>query len=144
MSHEKGRPGKAANPENIARRRQEQDTTEDPVHVGPTLLDYLDTVAAQVAEGERRKQAGMQAAEHGEAFGIRAAIEGEVRRLAATGDRFQPDDVLPNLESRRALGPVFRRLQREGVIVEVGTATSTRPSRHGALTRVYRGAGGGA
>ena len=115
------------------------DTEKD---TAPSLLDHLGDVADQVAEGERRKEAGMRQARHGEAVGIVSAIESEVRRLAATGDRFQPDDVLPNLESRRALGPVFNRLQREGLIVEVGTATSTRPSRHGALTRVYRGTGG--
>ena len=117
------------------------DTDKD---TSPTLLDHLSDVSAQVAEGERRKQAGMAQARHGEAVGIVSAIEAEVRRLAQTGETFLPDDVLPNLASRRSVGPVFNRLRRDGVIEVVGTATSTRPERHGAITRCYRGAGGGA
>ena len=125
-------------------RRNSQQGDAEQGQCTPSLLDHLDTVAAQVAEGERRKQAGMDQARHGEAVGIVSAIEAEVRRLAAEGETFLPDDVLPNLASRRSVGPVFNRLRRDGVIEVVGTATSTRPERHGALTRVYRGAGGGA
>ena len=83
----------------------------------------------------------MKRAQHGEAIGIVGAIETEVRRLAATGIEFQPDDVLPNLSSRRAIGPVFARLAKAGVITCTGATNSTRPERHGALTRTWRGTG---
>jgi hypothetical protein len=105
--------------------------------------DQLDIFAA-LDEGRRRRDDGMRTALHGEDVRIVSALETEVRRFAAMKVEFTPDEIMPELTSRRALGPVFSRLAKAGEIVCVGTTTSTRPERHGALTRVWRGAGGGA
>jgi hypothetical protein len=141
MRHEKGRPAEAANPNNSVHGDGPQHRTGEVRHGGePSLLDHLTELEA--AEGQRRKAEGMARAQYGEDVRIVSAIESDVRRLAALPDEFIPCDVLPNLASRRSVGPVFSRLCKEGVIEIVGTTTSTRPERHGALTRVYRGTGG--
>jgi hypothetical protein len=132
MRHEKGAPWKGPNPEIVSRAgRHREPTTDD------RQLDLLATFDAD--EGKRRRDDGQRAAVHGEDVRIVAALETEVRRLAARRVEFIPDDIMPELTSRKALGPVFARLAKAGEIVCVGTTTSTRPERHGALTRVWRG-----
>ncbi len=126
MLHEKGRP-EAAHPESSA---VAADTSE-----GSTQLD----VFAAIDEAVRLRNEGMASALHGEDVRIVSAIEAEVRRLASLGIEFQPDDVMPQLASRRAVGAVFSKLARAGVIRCVGARNSTRPERHGAITRVWRG-----
>ncbi len=142
-------PMQSAGPRNRTGTRNDQQTAANRhPDSTPSLFDAVGEPREHAAiggdEGQRRKEAGMAEARYGEAIGIVSAIEADVRRRARSRETFLPDDVLPNLASRRALGPVFSRLRREGVIEIVGTAISTRPERHGALTRVYRGVGGGA
>jgi hypothetical protein len=101
----------------------------------PSLFD-----AVTADEGKRLRDDGMRVAAHGEDVRIVSAFETEVRRFAAMRVEFTPDEIMPEWSSRRALGPVFSRLAKAGVIVCVGHATSTRPERHGSITRVWRGA----
>lgn len=98
---------------------------------------------ARTAEARRLAAAGMARAEHSEDVRIASASEAEIRRLAAAKVEFTPDDVLPGLQSRKALGPVFSKLAREGVVRCVGAKPSSSPSRHGALTRIWIGTDGG-
>ena len=128
-------------PSESVRAGQRKGITEDPVHVGPTLLDYLDQIGDEVSAGQRRRDDGMRTALHGEDVRLVSAIEAEVRRLAETGVEFSADDVLPDLAARRAIGSVFSRFAREGLIVCVGATSSKRPERHHGLTRVWRGGG---
>jgi hypothetical protein len=108
-----------------------------PNDTAPSLLDEL-------ANAEDRATEGMARALHGEDVRMVAVLEAEVRRFAATGEPFLPDEIMPELASRRALGPIFKRLADAGEIEFVGYATSTRPERHGAPTRLWQGTGGGA
>lgn len=104
-------------------------------------LAQLDVFAAidDAEQGDRLAQQGMTQALHGTDVRITAAVDAEVRRQAAAGREFTADDVLPGLSNRRVVGPVFSRLARDGVIECVGATTSTSPTRHGGLTRVWRG-----
>ena len=100
--------------------------------------------APSLFDAEGRATEGMARALHGEDVRLVAVLEAEVRRFAASGRPFLPDEIMPELASRRALGPIFKRLADEGLIEFVGYATSTRPERHGAPTRLWQGVGGGA
>ena len=92
-------------------------------------------------DAEGRATEGMARALYGEDVRLVAVLEAEVRRFAATGVPFLPDEIMPELASRRALGPIFKRLADAGEIQFVGYATSTRPERHGAPTRLWQGTG---
>ena len=108
----------------------------------PSLFDAAADPTPLSDSAETRATEGMARALHGEDVRMVAVLEAEVRRFAATGEPFLPDEIMPELASRRALGPIFKRLADEGLIEFVGYATSTRPERHGAPTRLWRGTGG--
>ena len=72
----------------------------------------------------------------------RVALE-ELERLAA-GDRvdFTADTLTARIgqpDSPNAIGAIFGKASRAGLIHCVGVRTSTRIARHGGIQRVWRG-----
>jgi hypothetical protein len=105
--------------------------------------------AARVLQGERKRQRAIrQVEENADADWMKAA-EKTIRWYAALGDRFTSDDIWANLEKMnltthepRALGAIFNRLARQGVIEQTGEyRKSVRPECHRNPKAVWRGAG---
>ena len=68
--------------------------------------------------------------------------EAEIARLAQSGAHFSADDIVAEVgpaPSTGAVGAIFRRAARAGVIEPVGVTTSRRVSRHSGLQRMWRG-----
>jgi hypothetical protein len=68
--------------------------------------------------------------------------EAEIARLAQGDTHFSADDIVSECgpaPSAGAVGAVFRRASRAGVIEPIGVTTSRRLSRHGGLQRIWRG-----
>ena len=93
------------------------------------------------ARAEARAQDGQTRALHGEDVRITAAAETAIREYSRRGVDFTADDILPGTANRRAIGALFSRLAREGVITCTGATVSRSPSRNSGLTRVWRGTG---
>jgi hypothetical protein len=109
----------------------------------PAPVDHAPTVATAIAEG-------MTAAEDGASIRWLALAGDCVALCAAVLPQFTTDDVWAALErsgrdiieSERnpsAIGVVMQAAKKSGTIrkVEGVTVTSTRPSRHGQLLRVW-------
>ena len=72
----------------------------------------------------------------------RSIYRSKILALAATGHPFVSDDVadgMPDLDHPNRLGAIMRAAAAEGLIEAVGYQPSTKPSRHGAIVRVWRG-----
>lgn len=112
-----------------------------PDDTSPTLLDQL------TDDGRRRQDAGQDAALHGSDVRWRAAAERVLADLAATGAPFDAEDVRRQVgtlaSSPNAIGSLFSRAARAGLIVTVGYRVASRAERAGGLLRVWRGTGGG-
>lgn len=66
-----------------------------------------------------------------------------VRELAGRGQDFTADDVtalgVPDPDHPSRWGSLFAAAKRDGIISPVGYVASSRPSRNGGVTRVWRG-----
>lgn len=67
-----------------------------------------------------------------------------LEQLAATGARFDAHDLtelgVPDPDHPARWGALFQAAVRRGLIVPVGYRPARRPSRHGGVVRVWRGA----
>lgn len=113
----------------------------------PTLDDLLEQQRAD--EAARRRDEGRDRGLHAAHPYWRLHAEDALERLARRGVPFTADDLhaeagdqLGNA-SNSAIGGLFSRAARRGLIRHVGYTTSTRPAAHGRVLRQWCGTGGG-
>ncbi len=122
----------------------------------PSLFDFAPSApaaiprrvsdAARLLAGERAKQRAIRQVEDGADASFLDAAAAIVRRLAASGAEFSADavwDELPadcSTHEPRALGAVFNRLAKAGLIERTGRyVPSVRPESHRCPKAVWRG-----
>lgn len=94
------------------------------------------------AEGQRLRDEAMRQIEQNTTASWIAKAEMVIRDIIGRQEVMTSDDVwaagLTGHHDRRALGPVMRRLHREGVIVPTDDfIMSSNPLRHGAPIRIW-------
>lgn len=105
----------------------------------PSLDDYI-------AEAHRRRDHGRDAALHAAHPYWRVYAEDAIERLARRGEPFTADDLHREAgdqlasASNSAIGGLFARAAKRGLIVHCGYTTSTRPEAHGRVLRQWKGA----
>ena len=106
----------------------------------PTIFDAL----ADVEEAQRRKADGQAQALHASDVRWRSAAERAIRDLAATGEPFDAETLRRHVEvlaaSPNAVGAVFTKAHRDGVIRPHGYRTASRKQAHGRTLRTWIGA----
>ena len=124
--------------------RKRQRAAEHDDRTAPSLLDHLGDVAGQVAEGERRKQAGMARADHAADLRTKSAID---RWIAERDEPFTAEDlraeVAPLASSPNVIGARINAASRRGEIVMLDHVQATRPEAHGRYIKLWAKADGG-
>lgn len=102
-----------------------------------TLFEFADR-----AEGERRKQVGMERADAAEGSRWKEAADAAIAQLAASGQEFTAEDVREvagDPEHFNAMGARFGAAAQAGLIRYVRHAPSSRPTLHRCAIRVWVG-----
>lgn len=93
-------------------------------------------------EGRARKEAGQASALEHAGPAWRALADAELLRLARSGEEFTADDITAHIGvpgEPNAIGSLFSRWSKRGVIITVGYRQSERADRNAGTNRIWRG-----
>lgn len=116
----------------------------------PSVRDEDDRSADQLTidVARARRDAGMTVATYATDIAWTRAADRSIAELAATGEPFTAEElraiVGPPVGSHNAMGTVFLRAARAGIIIRVGSRQANRVEAAGRWLAMWRGTGGAA